>query len=52
VMNVSEVRDWIATLYDDSSIAIDDGGLVLVEIARDGTLTGAYIEVGGTPSDE
>lgn len=47
MMAVAEVIQWIITLKSDSSVAIDDGGLTLVEMGADGQET--YIEVGGTP---
>lgn len=50
MMTKTEVKDWLDSLPDDSDIAIDDGGLALVEV-RDGKETGAYCEVGGTPED-
>jgi hypothetical protein len=52
MMDVAEVKRWIATLDDDSNLAIDDGGLCLVELTADGEETGAYIEIGGTPTTE
>lgn len=52
MMSKQEVLDWINTLDDDSSIAIDEGGLSLVEIDGDGNETDAYLEVGMTPEEE
>ena len=47
VMSVKDVREWLSTLPDDANVAIDHGGLALVEV--DGE---AYIEVGGIPQDD
>lgn len=52
MMSKQEVLDWINTLDDDSGIAIDQGGLSLVEIDGDGNETDAYLEVGMTPKEE
>ena len=49
MMAINDVRLWLSELADDSSVAIDDGGLNLVEIGNDGKETGYYLEVGGTP---
>ncbi len=51
MMSKAEVTEWIETLSDTSSIAIDEGGLTLVEIDVEGAPTGSYIEVGGIPDD-
>lgn len=52
MMDVEEVKRWLATLEDGNNVAIDDSGLALVELSPLGTATGAYLEIGGTPSDE
>lgn len=52
MMTVKEVRRWLTTLRDDSDIAIDEGGLTLVEISAGTQETGAYLEVGGIPDDQ
>lgn len=49
MMNVNEIKEWIATLGPQNSVGIDDGGLTLVEIDQDGDETGAYLEVGSMP---
>lgn len=51
---VSEVKRWIETLDDDNFIAVDDGGLALVELRCWGQTappeeTGASYEIGGIP---
>lgn len=51
MMSVAEVKDWLATLSPESGVAIDDGGLSLVEV-KEHTETGAYLEVGGVPDDD
>jgi hypothetical protein len=48
MMSRTEATRWMATLEPDSSVAIDDGGLALIEINVRGKPTGAYLEIGGT----
>ena len=48
----NELKAWLNTLPDDSSVAIDDGGLTLVEIDSSTEETGNYIEIGGTPVED
>lgn len=52
MMTVTEVKLWLDTLYPDSSVAIDDGGLTLVEIEANGEQTESYLEIGGTPTED
>ena len=47
-----EVLSWVKSLDPDSSVAIDEGGLMLVEINSDGETTDEYLEVGGEPDPE
>ena len=51
-MHVKEVKRWLATLDDDNAVAVDDGGLCLVELTPEGEETGAYCEIGGTPAPD
>ena len=51
MMPVSEVIEWLTTLNSASSVAVDDGGLTLLEVDEDGQLTDACLEVGGVPLD-
>lgn len=51
-MDVKEVKRWLATLDERNGVAVDDGGLCLVELTPDGEETGAYCEIGGTPLPE
>lgn len=44
-----EYRTDLPTIPDSSSIAIDEGGLSLVELADDDKQTDAYLEIGGAP---
>jgi hypothetical protein len=46
---VHKVKRWIETLAPDNMLAVDDGGLTLVELTPAGEETGAYLEVGGVP---
>jgi hypothetical protein len=46
-MHVSEVKRWLETLGPDADVAIDEGGLQLLEVGG-----GAYVEVGGEPNSE
>lgn len=52
MMTKKEVLEWLETLDDDSGVAIDEGGLCLVEIDENGEETESYIEVGGIPDEE
>ena len=52
MMDIAEVKRWIATLADGGNLAIEDGGLCLVELTAEGEETGAYIEIGGTPAED
>jgi len=47
MMKAIEVKNWLQDIPDDSDIAIDEGGLCLVEVG-----TKAYIEIGGEPLPE
>jgi hypothetical protein len=48
----NELIRWLKTLRPDHQVAIDDGGLTLVEIAPDGRPTDAYWEIGGLPGED
>ncbi len=48
----SELKAWLATIHDDHGVAVDDGGLTLVELDPNHQPTGAYLEVGGIPEPE
>jgi len=53
MMTMEELRDWAnALVHSHTSVAIDDGGLCLVEIDENGKETGCYLEVGGIPLPE
>ena len=52
MMTKQEVLEWIETIADDSYIAIDEGGLSLVEVNADHKQTESYLEVGMTPDEE
>jgi hypothetical protein len=47
MMSVNEIKAWLDTLGSESQVAVDDGGLALVEISASGEETGAYLEIGG-----
>jgi hypothetical protein len=49
---VKDLIEWLKTLPEDAGVAVDDGGLTLVELDDDGEETGNYHEVGGIPLDE
>jgi len=53
MIEVRELKQWLATLDDEDMVAIDEGGLTLevVFIASLGNL-GAYIEIGGKPDED
>lgn len=52
MMAINDVRLWLSELADDSGVAVDDGGLCLVEIDADGKETGCVLELGGIPLPE
>lgn len=39
-----QLKEWLATLADDSLVGVDEGGLILQEAGTD-----AYLEIGGMP---
>jgi hypothetical protein len=47
-----ELIEWLQTLDPESDVAIDDGGLTLVQLDVNNETTGAYFEIGGIPLDE
>jgi hypothetical protein len=49
MMKVQEIQEWLENLEPTSTVAVDDGGLILVEIDSDGNETGELLEVGGIP---
>ncbi len=49
---IKDVTRWLKALDPGNFVAIDDGGLTLVELDPNGAETGAYLEVGGTPTDD
>lgn len=51
-MDKQQVLDWIDTLPEGSGIAIDKGGLALVEVDAHRRITDAYLEIGMTPDEE
>lgn len=51
MIDIDTVQRWLDTLQKGSSVAIDDGGLTLVEIDKSGKKTEAYLEVGGEPDE-
>lgn len=48
-LSVTDLKAWIETLGPRNAVAIDDGGLTLVELTPNGEETGAYLELGGIP---
>ena len=52
MMTVREVTEWLNGISDDNYVAVDDGGLKLVEVESRDAISGEYhnyIEVGGDP---
>jgi hypothetical protein len=49
MVKASELKRWLDTLGPDAFVAVDEGGLELVEV---GSRAGAYLEVGGVPEEE
>jgi hypothetical protein len=52
MMAVAEVREWLETLAGDSGVAVDEGGLMLVEVNAQGEQIDNYLEVGSVPEDD
>lgn len=48
-MSKIEVARWLETLPADAEVAIDEGGMCLVEV---GTDVEVYCEVGGEPDED
>ena len=47
MISIAALELWLDTLDASSSIAIEENGLTLIEVDEDGTITGAYLEIGG-----
>ena len=50
MMTARNVKAWLETLAPDRNVAMDEGGLQLVELDSRGQPTGAYLEIGGIPA--
>lgn len=50
--SIKDLKAWIETLDPGNSVAVDDGGLAVVELTPTGIETGAYLEIGGVPEEE
>lgn len=52
MISVKELQRWLNTLPPGDSVAVDEGGLALVQICElSGEVGDAYLEVGGVPED-
>jgi hypothetical protein len=49
---IPELIRWLKTLKPGNAVAIDDGGLAIVEIGPDGRPTDAYLEIGSISEDD
>lgn len=49
-MVAKDVKEWLNTVPDDHLIAIDDGGMLLVDV--DEKEDDVYLEIGGIPDEE
>ena len=49
MMKVRQVREWLDALDNESEVAIDDGGLMLMLVLVDNP--DVYLEVGGVPPE-
>jgi hypothetical protein len=47
MLSNAELKAWLATLPDEATIGVDEGGLTLRVVDDD-----AYLEVGGMPSPD
>jgi len=52
MMTTKEVKAWLETLAPDSNVAVDEGGLTLIELDDREHRTGMYLEVGGSPVND
>lgn len=52
MISTRELKDWCSAFGAESFVAIDDGGLRIVELDAEGKETGNYIELGGVPEPE
>lgn len=52
MMTVGELRAWLAPLHEQTNVAIDEGGLTLVELYSNNQPSQTYLEIGGIPDDE
>lgn len=52
MMSKKEIERWLSTLPDDADIAIDEGGLAIVMVDKEGEETDIYLEIGMTPAEE
>lgn len=50
--SVTDVIRWLKALDKGSSVGIDEGGLCLREIDKNGERTEAYYKIGGIPEDQ
>jgi hypothetical protein len=51
MMPVPEIIAWLQTLAPGSEVGIDDGGLCLWEVLKEGQMSEAYCEIGGIPKE-
>lgn len=51
MIKAAELKRWLESLSEDADVAIDDGGLAIVELDERGNDTGAYLEIGGIPDE-
>ena len=50
MITTQDLIDWLKTLPGENvNVAVEDGGLTLVGLDREGVTTGASLEVGGVP---
>jgi hypothetical protein len=52
MLSVLRVKDWLASLDPNGDVAVDGGGLNLVELDKEGKPTEAYLELGGIPDED
>lgn len=52
MIDIRELLRWLGTLDPNGSVAVDDGGLALVELDSAREQTGAMLEVGGISDDD
>lgn len=52
MIDIVALKEWLTSLSCEGYVAIDEGGLTVVEVGPDGNPSGAALEVGGLPEPD